>query len=136
MPVFGKASAARLRTCDPSLMVLFTAAIAYSPVDFAITCGYRSPEDQDACFKAGTSKLKGGQSRHNSSPSEAVDIVPLRDGKAVWDADAHEWDILANHIRIIAVRLGIKVRWGGDFLGDGDLTTKDAWDKPHWELRA
>ena len=37
-------------------------------------------------------------------------------------------------IKGIALAKGIKLRWGGDWDGDGDMTDQTLHDKPHFEL--
>jgi len=99
--------------------------------DFTILCGHRTKEEQEAAFRAGASKLKFPHSKHNSFPSRAVDIAPYPiDWKNI-----DRFIELAEAVKAKADKMGIKIIWGGDFNNDGDKTTNDAWDKPHFELQ-
>jgi peptidoglycan L-alanyl-D-glutamate endopeptidase CwlK len=80
----------------------------------------------------GNSKVKWPNSKHNSKPSRAVDIAPYINGKLSWKDE--DCVALSKHILGVASRLGVPLRWGGDFNMDGDKTKYDAWDKPHYEL--
>lgn len=44
--------------------------------DITVLCGHRGEAEQNAAYAAGNSKLKWPNSKHNKTPSEAVDIVP------------------------------------------------------------
>jgi len=129
MPKFSKASRARLNSCDPRLIALMEAMIVDH--DFTILCGHRNKEEQDIAFKAGASKLQFPKSKHNSYPSRAVDIAPY---PIDWN-DIDRFIELAEAVKTKADKMGIKIIWGGDFNNDGDKTTHDSWDKPHFELR-
>ncbi len=135
---FGKASKARLETCHPDLQRVMRRALETSPMDFTIVCGHRAKDEQEKAFAEGKSKVRYPRSRHNSYPSEAVDIAPYVGGKLVWDDEA-TWRQLVDHIQTTAYDLGVYLRWGGDWDGDG-LTRTDGdlderfVDYPHFEL--
>ncbi len=120
MPSFSTASAQRLLTCDHRLQALFTEVVKI--VDCAVLCGHRPKEQQDLEYAAGTSQLEWPHSRHNSMPSMAVDVVPY---PVDWK-DLGRFELLAVMVKEIAARLGIRVRWGGDY--------PHFKDRPHWEL--
>lgn len=135
MPKFGLRSIARLNTCHPDLQRVLNAAIADGP-DFTILCGHRGAAEQaEACAK-GLSKAPWPTSKHNALPSLAVDIAPY---PIDWN-DYARFRALADHILAHAARLGIRLRWGGDWDGDG-LTARDGdkderlIDLPHFELK-
>ena len=74
MPYFSKSSKNKLETCDPELQTLFNYVIKY--FDCTIVCGIRGREEQEHAFQNGFSTVQYPNSKHNSSPSEAVDVVP------------------------------------------------------------
>lgn len=136
----GTISAYNLSTCSPNLQRLISEAIRRAPkhLDFAVTCGWRNQADQDAAFKAGKSKLRWPKSKHNHEyagkpHSLAVDIRPA----GVFVAD--DWNDKLRFARIIgfiegvAVDLGIRVRLGLDFSGDGRSIDETFLDIPHIE---
>ena len=74
MPHFSKSSLKKLETCDPELQTLFNYVIKF--FDCTVVCGERGREAQDQAFQNGFSTKQYPNSKHNSSPSEAVDVVP------------------------------------------------------------
>jgi len=128
MPSFGTASRQRLDTCHPDLIQVCELVI--ENYDFTVLEGNRSNARQDELFRQGKSKLKAGESKHNSSPSRAVDIAPY---PIDWD-DLHRFYLLAGFMFQGASQLGVKLRWGGDWDGDWIHTDQTFHDLPHFEL--
>ena len=128
MPAFGKASQDRLATCHADIQRLMNEAIKH--VDFSITCGHRGQAEQDAAFKAGNSKLKYPQGKHNKTPSLAVDIAPY---PLNW-SDAEGFTLLAGIIKGISYMMGINIRIGADWDGDLNTVEHSFKDRPHIEL--
>ena len=121
MPVFGKLSLERLATCDQRLQLIANAAILIT--DFSVSCGYRGEQAQNEAYAAGHSRLRYPQSRHNRSPSQAMDLIP-------WPVDwgnIGRFKALAKIVKKTAADMNIPLDWGGDW-----LTFKDY---PHYELR-
>lgn len=126
MPSFSKRSAERLATCHPSLQKVFNEVIKTN--DCTIICGARTLAEQQAAFKGGFSKLDGikKKSKHQISKEQplslAVDALPY---PIDWN-DKKGHDEFAKIVKAVANRLGVKIKWGGDF--------KNFRDAPHWEL--
>lgn len=133
MPMFSKTSKERLATCHPDLIEVLEEAIKHR--DFVVVCGYRSNEDQQKAFDEGKSKAKPGQSKHNLTPSMAVDIAPYNASLKTIDwTDAAAFARLAGVIEGIAISKGIKVRLGLDWDNDGATKDERLFDAPHIEL--
>ena len=135
MFAFGKVSESRLSQADFRLQLIFQLAIRRTKVDFGIACTYRSIEDQKKAFKEGKSKIDGvtQTSKHNALPARAVDYYGWVDGKM--DYTLPVMCYLAGVIEAVASELGIPVRWGGNWNGDGViLVDQDFDDTPHIEL--
>lgn len=128
MPKFSKLSEQRLATCDSRLQKLLRAAIEH--VDFTVLCGYRNEEEQEDAFRRGASTKHYPDSRHNTLPSSAVDIAPY---PVDWK-DTARFARLVGYIERIAQEHGIRIRWGGDFDGDGYTVDEKFIDMPHIEL--
>jgi peptidoglycan L-alanyl-D-glutamate endopeptidase CwlK len=128
MPTFSERSLLRLATCDERLQRVMFEAIKH--VDFSVLCGHRGEVEQTAAFRAGTTKVQYPNSKHNAYPSKAVDIVPY---PVDW-RDTRRFDYLAGHILGIAGQMGIKLRWGGDWNGNDDMSDQSFNDLPHFEL--
>lgn len=120
MPQFSKASKERLATCDVRLQEICNEAI--KEIDFMVSCGHRTKEDQDRAFANGVSKAQWPKSKHNSKPSLAVDLVPH---PVNWQ-DLPAFERLAKVILRIAGEKGIKITWGGVWL--------HLRDYPHFEI--
>ncbi|KRA63139.1 MULTISPECIES: M15 family metallopeptidase [Rhizobium/Agrobacterium group] len=128
MPVFGAASMKNLEKCHASLKLIATEAI--KEIDFRVLDSTRGRDAQNRAFQTGKSKAKFGQSAHNYVPAIAFDLFPF---PYDWN-DRKAFTKLATIIMRIAKEKGIPLRWGGDWNMDGDKTTSDAWDMPHFEL--
>lgn len=131
---FGATSAGRLATCHPLLMTLFQRVIVRAdlPHDLSILCGRRGEAEQEAAFRSGASTLHYPQSKHNRTPSHAVDVAPFVGGSVSWDWKHYhavapiikaEWALMQAES---VVPQGVALEWGGDW-----TTLKDG---PHWQL--
>lgn len=138
MPTFGKQSLARLETCHPDIQKVLRRAIINGP-DFTILSGHRSPEEQQALYAQGRTKpgnkvtnIDGVTklSMHNHSPSLAVDIAPY---PIDWN-DHARFIQLAWYVQGIADAMGVNLRWGGDWNGNGRTDDERFVDLPHFEL--
>lgn len=128
MPSFSGRSRESLDSADPKLRQLFDEVV--KTVDCSVLCGFRNEEDQGRAFAYGFSKVNWPDSKHNNYPSMAVDVVPF---PLDWK-DSRRFYFFAGYVKSVADRLGIHVRWGGDFNRDGNLHNDPFIDVPHWEL--
>lgn len=125
---FSQKSLDKLSTIDSRLVDILKIAIQH--VDFTILEGHRSKDRQQDMFVTGRSKLQYPKSKHNKEPSLAVDIAPY---PIDWD-DGERFAHLAGLIKGIGISKGIKIRWGGDWDMDGELSDNRFNDLPHLEL--
>ncbi len=128
MPEFSEKSKRILATCHPKLIALCNTAIM--KVDFSIISGHREKEEQNQLFKDGKSHLTFPHSKHNKTPSMAVDLAPF---PIDWE-DTGRFKLLAGYLLGIAVALEIDITWGGDWNGDFDMENQRFHDLPHIEL--
>lgn len=128
MANFGVKSNNNLSSCDIRLVRLFTEVV--KNYNCSILQGHRDKKTQEEYFNSGKSKVKYPNSKHNSYPSKAIDVAPY---PIDWE-DTNRFYHFAGYVKGIADRLGIKLRWGGDW--DGDLTFSDQSfnDLVHFEL--
>lgn len=102
-------------------------------IDALITCTYRSWDEQADLYAQGRTKpgkivtnAKPGHSKHNyrlpdgTPASEAFDVVPVRGGKAIWNAEDPAWQELGR----IGEALGLE--WAGRW--------KRMREYPHFQL--
>jgi len=129
MPNFSKRSKDNLATCDVKLQNLFNEVINY--FDCSVLCGHRGEKEQNEAFHAGRSKLKFPKSKHNSSPSQAVDVAPY---PIDWE-DKERFYYFAGMVKGIAQKMDIPIRWGGDWDSDTQVKDQTFFDLPHFELQ-
>lgn len=113
-------SQAKLNTCHSDLILLINEVAKTEQC--AVICGHRGKAEQEKAYNSGTSKARWGQSKHNSKPSLAVDVVPL---PLDWN-DIPAFERLGEAVMKKADELNIKIKWGKNFKG--------LVDYPHFEL--
>ena len=118
-PTFGFKSKERLQQCHPNLQKIALEMI--KEMDITILCGHRNEADQNQAFISGHSKLQWPRSKHNKTPSLAVDIAPY---PVDWH-DIARFDKMCDLAQEVADRLNIKIRLGRSF---------SFRDYPHIEL--
>ena len=129
---WGAKSASVLSTLDPRLQRLMT-RIRDEVADVSLLYGFRGKEEQDLFYATGRSKLPWPTSKHNSTPSLAVDFVTspvnLKSAKL-----REELAYVAGAAIAIAREEGYTLRWGGDWDRDGDLEDQKFDDLFHLEI--
>ena len=93
-----------------------------------VTEGYRSAAAQDELYTRGRSApgpvvtyKRGGESRHNTLPSRALDVAfLLADGEVSWSG------LLLSKFARLMKAADARVHWGGDWPGFND--------RPHFEM--
>lgn len=138
------ASLTRLRTVDPRLQRVMELAIELTSVDFMITQGLRTLDEQARLYGKGRTRVmmaakglpmeyaKPGEAKvtwtmnSNHMSGRAVDVAAWVNGKIDWD-NLDNYHEIAKAVKAAAATLNIPVDWGGDW-----KTTKDL---PHFELR-
>ena len=124
MPQLSPRSKERLYTCDEALVRVVERAIILVPkeYDFTVLCGHRGEAEQNAAFHEKRSKLRWPKSKHNSTPSLAVDIAPY---PINWN-DLQRFYAVATYMFKAAQIEKVEIRWGGQWTSFRDY--------PHWEL--
>lgn len=95
--------------------------------------GHRDRETQLGMFENGVSTLKFPDSKHNRWPSLAVDLQPYpypKEECKLWGSLGY----IAGRAHEIAYQEGFRIRWGGDWDGDGDVTDQTFDDLFHIEV--
>ena len=136
MSQFSQSSAEKLSTCHTDLQILFKEVI--KEYDCTVLCGHRGEEEQNKAFKAGNSKLQWPNSKHNTAPALAADVVPYEstgvDYGKLQSAD------FSGYVKGIADmlfrqgRMDHKIRRGADWNGDNNVDDTTFWDAGHFEL--
>ena len=145
-----QSSKARLETCHPDIQLIIEEAIKWSPIDFGVSHGHRSPEEQNELYKKGRTEpgdivtyLDGfnKKSKHNESPSQAVDVY-CWPREIMYDRDhlcAVAGVILSTANRLYDEgKISHRLTSGGDWNRNGVFTFKDKaetfQDLPHYQI--
>lgn len=119
---------------DLRRLAQFLADDATPGIDILVTAGDRPMSDQKALYDQGrttpgniVTNAQPGESAHNFAL--AIDVVPVKDGKALW-SDTAAWDRLGSAARRFATKFpdAERIVWGG--------TWSNFRDAPHFELAA
>jgi peptidoglycan L-alanyl-D-glutamate endopeptidase CwlK len=147
-------SAKCLATCHPLLQECVMEVL--ENMDVAVTCGTRDKATQNKLFAEKKSKLQWPNSKHNSSPSVAVDLVIYHPQWKYLFGDAAQlaevattkgrnpvmvsrW-FYAYYARLdmlmvlAAKKRGITLRWGGKWSAEEDFIDNKFMDIFHWEI--
>lgn len=143
MPAFGKTSQEKLLTCHKDIQAILNELIKI--YDFSVLEGHRTLATQQEYFKAGKSKNDGVNtvSKHQSSPSMAVDIMPVAKDTNAFSGktlDNARFYFMMGMVQAITIRLLLEgkithnVRFGLDWDGDKIFDDQTFMDLPHLEL--
>jgi len=117
-----------LEECDVRLQMLFTKVLQIH--DISILCGHREETAQNQMYKEGLTRARWPKSAHNKKPSLAVDVAPI---PVNWK-DREKFIYLAGIVMGLAETMGLNIRWGGDWDGDGNFKDQSFNDLAHFEL--
>ena len=153
MYILGEASKEKLKGVHPQLVKLMTEAVKESPYDFRIAQGVRTAEYQHSLYQQGRTvffdkegnplkkvtncdgyKNKSNHQVKADGYGHAIDIFVcgiVENGTYRKFTTAEGYDnkkmfAVVKHIKEVAQRLGIPVKWGGDWKKDKDY--------PHFEI--
>jgi len=130
--ILGNGSQRKLLGAHWDFQIIIQKAIKITPIDFTVIESHRIKYIQDQYFKEGKSKVKYPKGKHNTIPSNAIDVVPYVNNAVSWNM-AHCL-VLAGVILTVANEMGIKIRWGGDWDMDGEpVTDQNFQDLVHYE---
>jgi peptidoglycan L-alanyl-D-glutamate endopeptidase CwlK len=145
--LFTEKSLAELATVHADLRRVVMRARSWSRIPFEASQGARTIEQQRQYFQEGKSKVNPDAyatpealyraAKHVVGPgaplSRAVDLFVPGQPDGAYDKNALSY--LAGVMEAAAQSLGVSIRWGGDFDGDGILLEKGTFhDLPHFEL--
>lgn len=141
----------RLKGVDERLVKVVKRAIELSPIDFMVLEGVRTKEQCMINYGKGRTaaqvQAKGVPAKY-AQPSaakvtwlnnpfaskhvsgKAVDLVPY---PVDWQ-DLKKFDAIAKAMLQAAKELGVTIRWGADWDGDGKPRERGESDSPHFEI--
>lgn len=152
MPSFGEVSSARLLTCHKDLQTLMNEVIKF--YDCQIVYGQRTVKEQQELFKQGrkfengkwviTNKLMivtncdgiNSKSKHNKTPSLAVDVMPYPIGwKDKYSVAYFAGKVIETYRRLKEDgKITSTIRWGGDWNQNNKTIDESLIDFPHFEI--
>ena len=103
-------SLSRLEGVDDALVAVTELAIQYTAVDFGVTSGVRTAEEQHELFKRGASQCDGYKKKSKHQSGLAVDVVGYIGPKISWEVSVY--DDIADAFKKAANELGVSLRWG------------------------
>jgi len=126
---YSKRSAERLATCHPDIQKVMNEVIKF--YDCTIIEGIRTKETQEEYVRTGKSKTMN--SRHlkqNDGYSHAIDVIayPIK-----WNDNPRNY-LFAGVVIGISKMLGVDLRAGADWDGDGETSDQTFNDIVHFEL--
>ena len=128
MPSFSQKSQDNLNTCDMDLQDVFNEVVKH--FDCTVLVGHRSQEAQTKAYNEGKSQKQYPDSKHNSMPSNAVDVAPY---PIDWE-DRDRFHYFAGYVMRTAKDLNVNLRWGGDWDNDTELKDNSFDDLVHFEI--
>lgn len=147
---FGRRSQRELSTCREPLQRVALEASRSSPLDWSVLSGRRTLAEQTKLIELGVSRIsdpllskhvpsfKNGEGEiyyDNSGLSSAFDLAPyFADAPHYRWKDTGSFYVLAGTILSAASRVGVILRWGGDWDGDGETADQSFNDLGHFEL--
>lgn len=92
-------------------------------------CVMRSHAEQREAFARGKSNAQPGQSPHQYGL--AFDLIH---GVKAYELTDRQWLLVKHIVFEVAQSCGVKLRWGGDWDGDGDIYDNKLFDPAHFEI--
>jgi peptidoglycan LD-endopeptidase CwlK len=148
-----KKSLAKLKGVHPDLVAVVKKAIEITKVDFGVTFGVRTVEEQEHLVATGRSQTMNSKHLIQADGyAHAVDLVAYVDGGVTWELNVY--DNICDAMAKAADELGVAIKWGAAW-SEGDIrfypgTAEDAMnayidlrreqgrrpfiDAPHYEL--
>jgi peptidoglycan L-alanyl-D-glutamate endopeptidase CwlK len=133
----------KLEDLSPEMRVMAISFLAHCRVegiDLLVTCTARSNAEQAQLYAQGrtapgrrVTNARPGESAHNvtgeggKAAAEALDVVPLRGGKPVWEDTDPIW------LRVGEIGKSVGMKWGGDWQTFKEYPhfQNQTWEAPH-----
>ena len=101
----------RLEGVHPALVTVVKEAIGYTNVDFGVTCGLRTIEEQEKLVAAGKSQTMNSlHLPQEDGYSHAVDLVAYIGSDVAWELNLY--DDIADAMAHAAAQNNVNVLWG------------------------
>ena len=147
-------SRGKLEGVHPDMIAVVETAITLTKIDFGVTYGVRTLEEQKKLYESGRSQTMNSKHllQDDTGYSHAVDVVAYDGSDVVWEINVY--DDICDVFKKAAEMHGVSIKWG-DAWSEGDIrsysgTAEDAMnayidlrrsqnrrpfiDGPHFEL--
>ena len=105
--VLSERSLSRLEGVNDKLVKVVQSAIDYTKIDFGVTCGLRTIEEQKELVESGASQTMN--SKHLTG--DAVDVVAYIGSRISWELNLY--DEIADAFKEASIKEGVPIKWGG-----------------------
>lgn len=134
--LYGRRSREFLYTASFKLQLVFDEALAMGLIDITVVESRRAKARQNRLFRIDRSRVQWPNGKHNvlnpNDLAHAVDAAPYVNGKR--SDNYYHCIFLAGVIQCCGEKLGIPIRWGGNWDRDGEpITDQDFQDLWHYE---
>lgn len=136
---FSPQSLKKLNECNDIIQKIMFDVIQI--IDITVLEGFRNEEKQNEMFRNGKSNLEWPNSKHNSNPSQAIDIAPYPiiwpdplKYPGTWQKHLARFYYLGGIVIAMGRTYGVKIRWGGDWNMNNSFTDQTFDDLVHFEI--
>jgi len=117
----GNRSKQKLEGVHPDMVAVVERAIELTKVDFGVTYGVRTVEEQEKLVASGRSQtMKSKHLIQDTGYSHAVDVVAYDGGDVVWEINVY--DDICDAFKEAAIEKGVAIKWGAAW-SEGDIRT-------------
>ena len=122
----------KLVDVHPSMVDVVKYAIKVTKIDFGVTFGVRTLEEQQKLFDAGRSQTMNSKHlKQDDGHSHAVDLMAYVDGEACWELNVY--DDICGAMAKGSKEFGVAIKWGAAWsegnIGEYEGTAEDAMNK-------
>jgi peptidoglycan L-alanyl-D-glutamate endopeptidase CwlK len=117
----GNRSKQKLEGVHPDMVAVVERAIELTKVDFGVTYGVRTVEEQEKLVASGRSQtMKSKHLIQDTGYSHAVDVVAYDGSDVVWEINVY--DDICDAFKEAAIENGVAIKWGAAW-SEGDIRT-------------
>jgi peptidoglycan L-alanyl-D-glutamate endopeptidase CwlK len=114
-------SKGKLEGVHPDMVAVVERAIELTKVDFGVTYGVRTVEEQEKLVASGRSQtMKSKHLIQDTGYSHAVDVVAYDGSDVVWEINVY--DDICDAFKEAAIEHGVAIKWGAAW-SEGDIRT-------------
>lgn len=117
----GNRSKQKLEGVHPDMVAVVERAIELTKIDFGVTYGVRTVEEQEKLVASGRSQtMKSKHLIQDTGYSHAVDVVAYDGSDVVWEINVY--DDICDAFKEAAIEKGVAIKWGAAW-SEGDIRT-------------